>query len=316
MRGKRLLTFALGAFALCLAALLRGSVFFVADYHPVTVDPGPDFESVMAREEAALPLRAETGKTVVWRYPDHRRTPLSLVQIHGFSASRREISPLGERLAAAMNANLFMTRLSGHGLGSEGMGGVKAENLLQDAEEAFGVGRRLGDKVVLLGTSTGAALALSLAKRHPEGIAAMVFLSPIHRPADPFSLLLKGPVGGWLARHVIPDHHWVARSAREEQFWTTTYPMTAVHELMNLVSWTNRIPTSGMRIPLLVFYSEQDKVVSVELIKENFQKYGGPKKLVNLPGADHVLAGEIKGPQFTESVLRDIEAFLKQQAVF
>ncbi|MDD4273595.1 MAG: hypothetical protein PHG14_07705 [Desulfobacter postgatei] len=37
------------------------------------------------------------------------------VYIHGFSATRKETAPLSDLVAKTLNANLFYTRLSGHG---------------------------------------------------------------------------------------------------------------------------------------------------------------------------------------------------------
>ena len=51
-----------------------------------------------------------TEKTVVWADSTSRSsTPLSLVYLHGFSATRQEVYPLAEELARSLGANLFLT---------------------------------------------------------------------------------------------------------------------------------------------------------------------------------------------------------------
>ncbi|MEL6349523.1 MAG: alpha/beta hydrolase, partial [Myxococcota bacterium] len=66
------------------------------------------------------------------------RTPLSIVYIHGFSASRPEISPVCERVSEALNANLYFTRLQGHGRSSlDAMADATVEGWLTDMAEAF-----------------------------------------------------------------------------------------------------------------------------------------------------------------------------------
>jgi esterase/lipase len=286
-------------------------------FHSSTFDPQPvfltqAFQSEIMLNEAKLPLRPGTNKTFVWAREDHQKTPYSLVQIHGFSATRREIAPLPERLAKDFGMNLFMTRLTGHGLGAEGMLSITAPLLLRDAEEALAVGERMGEKVIVLGTSTGASLALALAEKNPNRVAAFVFLSPNFRPYRRDSLLLKGPVGKLIAKYAVKTHTWKAPSPDVEKYWTTSYSTLALHEMMDLLSWVNRFDLSKFKIPLLVFYTETDKVVDVALMKTKFALYGGPKKMVAVD-AHHVIAGDIMAPQSTESVLRTTEQFLKEQ---
>jgi pimeloyl-ACP methyl ester carboxylesterase len=48
-----------------------------------------------------------------------------------------------------------------------GWPGVRAEQWLDDGRELLAVGRALGERLTLIGTSTGATLALALAS-HPD----------------------------------------------------------------------------------------------------------------------------------------------------
>ena len=76
----------------------------------------------LAQEESAVTgIHANTEKRVVWAVGDGidstpHRTPKSVVYLHGFSATRQETAPFSETLARALGANLFETRLAGHGL--------------------------------------------------------------------------------------------------------------------------------------------------------------------------------------------------------
>lgn len=300
-----------GIIAILLALAAALSLLWVADFAPKPVDLEPGFETKILAREAALPLKPGVNKAFRWVHEDKSSTPTSLVFLHGFSATRKEIAPLPELLAERMGMNLFMTRLTGHGMDSEAMGRLTAEELLRDAEEAMAIGRRMGSRVVLLGVSTGASLALALAQRYPEKIAALVLLSPNFRPRRAASLLLKGPLGGIIAREVVREHSWTPTSAAEEAAWTTRYPAVAIHEMMNLLSWVNSFDLSATRVPLLMMYSDVDTVVSVERMKRKFAAYGGPKELFEVTGAHHVLAGDLKSPETTAPVLEKIESFLR-----
>jgi alpha-beta hydrolase superfamily lysophospholipase len=103
--------------------------------------------------------------------------------VHGFSATRQEIAPVPERVAAALGANLFETRLAGHGRERDGLVDVRAEQWLDDGRELLGVGRALGERLTLIGTSTGATLALALAS-HPDFrvVDSLVLISPNFGP--------------------------------------------------------------------------------------------------------------------------------------
>lgn len=197
---------------------LKMSALYTASYDVPPVVLGDDFQVSILKQEASLRPTPGTNKTFQWAFPDKRKTPLSLVSLHGFSATRKEISPIPEKIAEALQSNLFMTRLTGHGLGSEAMGLVKAEDLLRDAEEAMAVANRMGDKTVLIGVSTGALLALEMAFKYPERVAGLILISPNFRPSRADSVFLKGPLGKWIAKAYVKEHHWKASSAEEERY--------------------------------------------------------------------------------------------------
>src|SRR5262245_29561336 len=137
----------------------------------------PDVDVYLREREAQQPdVKPELAKTIVWNEPTTRnRTPLALVYIHGFSASRRDITPVVETLASALHANAFLTRLAAHGSASAAaFATITAQDWLDDAREALAIGYRIGERVVLIGTSTGALLAT---------MAALEDNSPAHRGA-------------------------------------------------------------------------------------------------------------------------------------
>ncbi|HRO65989.1 MAG TPA: alpha/beta fold hydrolase [Pseudobdellovibrionaceae bacterium] len=291
--------------------LLKMSVFYTASYEIPAVTLGDDFQVSILKREAALGPTPGTNKTFQWAFPDKRKTPVALVHLHGFSGTRKEIAPIPERIAEAARSNLFMTRLTGHGLGSEAMGKLTAEDLLKDAEEAMAVGRRMGEKTVLIGVSTGAMLALEMAFKHPDQAAGLILISPNFRPSRAASVLLKGPLGKWIARNYVKEHRWNPSSRDEAMYWTTSYPAVALHEMMNLLSWINARNLNAVRAPALLYLSAADKVVSIDLIREKMKSYGGPLQIEELPSADHVLVGDLKGAANNEAFLAKAIPFVQ-----
>ncbi|MGZ3329056.1 MAG: hypothetical protein ACXU85_18030, partial [Xanthobacteraceae bacterium] len=75
------------------------------------VENVPDLDLYLVRREAQhADVKPEQGKTIIWNDPATRsKTPLSLVYIHGFSASRKDIAPVIETLAGTLGANAFLT---------------------------------------------------------------------------------------------------------------------------------------------------------------------------------------------------------------
>ena len=66
-------------------------------------------------------IRDGCEKKFVWHNNKRQQRDLAIVYIHGFSASRMETWPLCDRLAEAIGANLFYTRLTGHGQDGDAM---------------------------------------------------------------------------------------------------------------------------------------------------------------------------------------------------
>jgi len=285
-------------------------------------DLGGDVEGYLARSEATVPgLRAGDEKSIVWANPDtHERTPVAVVYLHGFSADRHEVDPLPRRVAEALGANIYYARLAGHGRDGSAMGEATAEDWFDDAAEAMAVGRAIGDRVVLLGTSTGGTLAVWTASR-PEArddVAALVVLSPNFGPRDASARVLMWPWGGLIARAVVgAERCFEPANEVQARHWTTCYPTRALLPMMALVERTRTLDFAEVTAPLLMMYSNEDLVVDPDATVATFGHFGGvPKTLLPVaasPGAAfHVLAGDILSPETTDTVANAVITFLAQ----
>ena len=112
----------------------------------------------LADAEARVPgVRPGDQREIVWADPDAPApTAVALVYLHGFSADRHEIEPVVSELGEELGANVYFARLTGHGRDGPAMAEATAADWLDDTVEAIAIGHRLGDRVVLVGTSTGA----------------------------------------------------------------------------------------------------------------------------------------------------------------
>jgi esterase/lipase len=247
-------------------------------------------------------------------------TEYALVYLHGFSASQEEGNPVHRNLAKAFGCNLYLARLAEHGIDtSDALLNYTAEGLWQTAKEAYAIGKKLGKKVILMGTSTGGTVALQLAAAFPE-IAGIILYSPNIAINDPNAWLLNNPWGLQIARLVKGSNFNTAGQddSTYKKYWNYTYRLEATVQLEELLE-TTMLPStfSAVRQPVLALYyfkdeNNQDKVVKVSAIQKMMQELGTPdslKRSVAMANAgNHVLASPI--------VSKDVAGIEKETSTF
>ena len=256
-------------------------------------------------------------KTIIWHSEKGQKTPFSVVSFHGFSTSRQDMAPLVDEIAADFGANLFHTRLTGHGRGGLAMVDGSVNDWLNDANEALEVGRRLGDSVILIGNSTGATAATWLASiKTNTDIAAIILLSPNFSPADPKTRMLLWPWGQQLAELVNgKERYWEPHNQGHGQYWAHQYPTKAVLPVLGLVKLVNDADLENINIPTMMIYSSKDKVISIPALKQAFSRLPSAKnQLIEFNDTQdpsfHILAGDILSPSSTEQVKQQVLGFL------
>lgn len=272
-------------------------------------------DQYLADQEAPFQdLKPEVRKRVIWAHADKSMTEISLVYIHGFSATSAEISPVMESLAEKMKANLYFARLEGHGLDGVSLGKASPQKWLDESVEAFEIGKKLGKKVILVGTSTGATLALAVALHNPENVAGLVMISPNFRPNAWATLLFTGPLGKfWVKTLAGSERSWTPRNPEVMKYWTTRYDSEAIVTMMEDLKFVNALKFEDLKVPLRVLYTEKDEVVNVSLIKSSYERLGSPdKELISVPSNDHVLAGKYQSPETTDWVIERLLPFIQK----
>jgi esterase/lipase len=280
-----------------------------------------DIDAWLTRSEASVGagnIIPGTEKRIQW-FGGHRnsKTRYAVVYLHGFSATRQELAPVDTQVAKALQANLFETRLRGHGLQHHALSDVHSEDWLEDAAEALAVGIAIGDHIVLMGTSTGATLALAM-HDHPlfAKVSTLVLVSPNFGPLDHNAEFLTWPGGPQLAYLVAgKTRSWTPANPRQARFWSTTYPMDAVIEMMRLVRYVRDGLPLRMDQSMLVFYSPFDRVVDTDLTRQAIAQIDSPqKRLVAIEQtgdpSNHVLAGDIMSPENNDLLVDTIVRFV------
>ena len=291
-----------------------------------TTRPAPpsalnELDHWLADSESKFPqLRPGTAKGIVWAKNEKVKTPWSVVYIHGFSATRLETAPLAEQVAASLGANLFYTRLSGHGLPGEALGRATPQDWMADTLEAVQIGATLGDKVLVISCSTGATLSTWLGTgSEASKVSAHVLISPNFGLKNKLSELVNGHWGHQIAHAVAGETISYERTdPREAVAWTTTYPTKAIFPMLALVKKVRDSDLTAFRTPVLVLYSAADQTVDAESTKETFMRFGSSHKTLeavtfsNSPG-QHVLTGDIRDPQSLAPMRSFILGWLKVQ---
>lgn len=284
---------------------------------------GTDVEAYLDAAEAKFSdIRPGTRKQIVWADPQTKsKTPIAIIYVHGFSASPAELRPLPDRVAASLGANLMFTRLAGHGRSPDAMAEADVGDWLNDLEEALTIGERLGDKIVVMATSTGASLvtyALTL-DRFRERISAVVFLSPNYRISDPLAFALTWPFARGLARLAIGKRRsFDPINAAHAAGWTTSYPVEALLPMARIAANARRSAVERIRIPALFVRSPKDQVVVPAATDRLAARWGGPHAVLD-PGpvgdpSSHVIAGDALSPETTGPLAEAITAWLRNLA--
>jgi len=279
---------------------------------------------LVASERRVGSVTVGTEKTIIWangnRY-QRQRTPLSVVYVHGFSATRQETAPLCDQVAESLGANLFYTRLRGHGLDGDSLGVASEQEWLEDTLEALTIGERLGEQVVVVGASTGATLLAWLAAEQmlSPGVAAMVFISPNYGPVDRRTEIFNRRFGLRIAKKIVgPLHRWDTRNAEHEKYWTCEFPIEALATMMKCVAGCRAsVNRHTVKQPVLTLYSRQDRTVLPARTEDIASKFVHPdSRLVAMHSEEdanhHILAGDILAPQSTALVRDRICSFVRE----
>jgi pimeloyl-ACP methyl ester carboxylesterase len=254
---------------------------------PVVPAVPDQLEKYIEAREAQHVIKNDNEARIIWQDSTKRKTEYAVVYLHGFSASRMEGYPVHERFAKAFGANLFLPRLSDHGVDTtEALLFFTADRAWESAKEALAIGKQLGERVILISTSTGGTLALKLAAEYPQDVYALINLSPNIELNNGAAFLLNDPWGLYIARTVMGGLYMETDASDEEaKYWNKKYRLEALTELEQLVEETmNEETFRNIHHPSLTLYyykneDEQDPQVKVSAMLKMNNLLGTPDSL-------------------------------------
>lgn len=270
---------------------------------------GSDLDAYLKESEAKIAdIVPGAEKQIVWQDPASKaKTPISIVYLHGFSATLEETRPMPDLIANQLGANLYYARLKGHGRNGEAMAQATINDWFNDTAEALAIGRAIGEKVIVVAVSTGATFATWAAGKPDliSDVAGLVMISPnyeLNNPAAP--LLTFGAARYWITTLVGAQRSFEPSNADHKKWWTNEYPTVAVLPMAESLRHVAKTSFDDIGVPALFIYHPEDKVVKSSVTKEIAGRWGkntSAKATVHEISAsedpyNHVIAGRILSP--------------------
>jgi len=285
----------------------------------VPSDPG-QLESYISSNEARHKIKPDNEARIIWLDSTRVKTKYSVVYLHGFSASQKEGDPVHNDFARRFGCNLYLPRLADHGIDTtEQLFYFTPDRLWESAREALAIGKAIGNKVILMSTSTGGTLALMLAAEYQDDVHALINMSPNIEINNLASFLLNDPWGLQIARLVYGGDYSVFNFNPERQkYWNGKYRLEALPQLQELLeSKMTKSTFEKVTQPSLTLYyykdeDNQDPTVRVSAMLKMNEALGTPealKQAVAIPDAGEHVIGSYLVSKDLESVQRAIEEF-------
>lgn len=269
---------------------------------PQTAD---ELERYVFTIESRHKIKPDNEARIIWNDSTRAKTDYSVIYLHGFSASQEEGDPVHTDFAKTFRCNLYLARLADHGVDTtEQLLYFTGDRFWESAKEALAIGKALGNKVIVMSTSTGGTVALMLAAYFPDDVYALINMSPNIAINNPTAWMLNNPWGLHIARMVLGGNYQVIpyEEARQ-QYWNGKYRVEALPQLQELVeAQMNQTLFEKVTCPSLTMYyykseTEQDPTVKVSAMLEMHAQLGTPENLkmaVPVPEAGgHVIGSHL-----------------------
>jgi carboxylesterase len=262
----------------------------------------------------SIPSASDTRPFLLKRACPGASTPASpgCLLVHGFTGTPQEMRFLGHSLHAG-GYTVSAVRLAGHCTSVDELERTTWHDWYASARAGVEELQRDTPRMVAVGQSMGALLALKLAVEYPHVIAGVVLLSPalvlsnpwVHRIGPALPLLL--PLF-WRSPRVGKGERDVAdRQARAESPGYREVPLQALHQLLVLQKQVRSI-LPQVRQPALIVHSRQDHTCPLRNVTILQRGLGGPVRPVFLDNSFHVVSIDVDKQRVAAEVMAFVEA--------
>ena len=293
---------------------------------PIVPSDAAALETYVKNNEARHQLKPDNEARIIWANDSlKKKTEYAIVYLHGFSASQFEGSPLHTNIAKMFGCNLYLARLAEHGIDTtDALINLTADKYWESAKEALMIGKQLGEKVILMGCSTGGTNALQLSALEPEMVNGIILLSPNIELYDPAAWILNNHWGKQVAEMVLgSSYREIKDDTREKfrQYWNSRYRVESLVQLEEMLETSMNTSTfEKVKQPLLLLYyyrddDNQDKVVKVSAMLKMFESLGtaaaSKREIAMLKTGNHVIGSPFKSKD-AEGVQKEVEKFMEE----
>lgn len=209
--------------------------------------------------------------------------------IHGLLASPAEVRDYGDYLVK-QGYTVLGIRVRGHGTSPYDLRGLAWEDWYDSVQKGYLILTGLCEKLLLIGFSTGGALAFLLAAEQKPNIVGVVALTMPIKFVDPAIMLVPFLHGTnklvrWVSSYEgvkpfienVPEH-------KDINYYNT--PMRSLYELRRLIQRVEEI-LPEINSPVLAIFADKDPIVSLDSAEVMMKNLGAEKKQIKIINAEH-----------------------------
>ncbi len=235
------------------------------------------------------------------------QTEYVYVYLHGITDSAYQGKDIARSLYLEGH-NVLSARLSGHGIDSANINNIELADWRADVDNAIRQARPLGRKVILIGLSTGAALAIDKASRSPNEIAGIIPEAPAIGIAD-LKVRVLGKLRALRALSYFMPFTGSPNTTQVEvrQLRKGVHSIDVLYQLGKAIQ--ERIENQEtLAVPTLLITTEKDTMIQKSWIPRLFGLISKGKWLHITEAGAPIHSGMVSDPKYVvESVYPDME---------
>ena len=276
-------------------------------------------DSYLKNSEISLgDVPEEAEKKIIWSNKEKNKTEIAIAFLPGFSTTNFQQKEFFDKLSKELDANIFLSRLSGHGREYPGSKQMSAENYLKDTSEAIEIAKRIGKRVILIGYSLGGALttAASFDEKLSKDLHGVVLFAPAY-------VGTIRNISLWLYAMSFLDkiNHDCNDYINDQKKYDCTKYSTKVFETSDgvqgghIMSAVAEKDFSANKVPALSFFDYDDDVLNSYETKKRMDKWGNKKsKTIIIESGEkditqHFIVGFLN-PELDEFYIKEISNWI------
>jgi carboxylesterase len=241
--------------------------------------------------------------------------PVGCLLLHGFTATPYDMRYIAGHLHGR-DVTVSAVRLPGHATSPEDMERHTWSDWVEGARAGLFELKNSVERVVVVGQSMGALLALKLAAEHPREVDAVALLSTA-LVASARWMYWAAPVVPWLTPILPPAARFLPKGDSDiadaaARAVSPTYKRVAIRSIYELLQLQSHVRPLLPRVkqPVLAIHSRQDHACSMENVDILQREVGGTLRSVILQSSYHVVSVDVD----KEHAAEEIVGFVKTAA--